>query len=854
MKRICLIPILLLIMAIAGKTDAQTIFCYDITTVSLNPNCEMTLTPGMILLNPPFEDYVLDVDKTPPFGDGPWETTYLDAADVGHTYQVRAMYVPTGATCTGLLEVQDKWRPVLQCNQVSTVTLTDGNPVTVATTDLSLTATDACGGVTLSPDSLEYTCDSLGIHTIQLTATDESGNTATCQHTVLVNSPTGCQECVAACPESVTVSYTEGNLVLLPAFQNNDWSLFDPYGNAALDPACTALDSTYTIEFQAGASTQNWFTRRWHWLDGAGQPVECEQTITFPNTHAVTVQGKVYIDADGDCIPDAGESGLNYFPIKVIKQPSGQINTIYPNADGTYTAVIDFSVADVSAQLFLNLPGGVNSVCPSAILVPNTPGAPAYNFDIGLHVEGNCALMQVDVGAYTTRSCYTNSYLVQYCNAGLDTAFDASISLHLDPRIFMQSAGLPYTIDTAAASYVFHVGDVPPFQCNYFFFTAFTKCSVDIGQTLCNEVTAYPNTPCGEPSENVFITTTANCTGDTVSLAIWNHGQLDMTTPYSYIVVEDFIMYDNNSFQLDAGDSLTIKVPANGSTWRIEAQQSPDYPEVSVSVAAVEGCGGLNTPGLINAFSQYDNQGYYDLDCFEVTASVDPNDKTAVPTGYGDEHFIRANEQIEYQIRFQNTGTDTAFLVEIVDTLSPLLDPLSLEVGAASHPYRLDVYEGGIIHFVFDPIALPDSNANEAASHGMVQFRIAQKPGLSDGSVIENTAAIYFDNNAPVFTNTTFHTIGYPFLTVSTWTPYTPGVEVSLAPNPFRDQTVLTVKGKQLSQGRVLLYDLHGRLIQTVEMADNRAVLRRGVLPAGIYFFQITEHGVGVGSGKVEVD
>ncbi|HPI09320.1 MAG TPA: hypothetical protein PLM41_23165, partial [Saprospiraceae bacterium] len=403
MKRICLIPILLLIMAIAGKTDAQTIFCYDITTVSLNPNCEMTLTPGMILLNPPFEDYVLDVDKTPPFGDGPWETTYLDAADVGHTYQVRAMYVPTGATCTGLLEVQDKWRPVLQCNQVSTVTLTDGNPVTVATTDLSLTATDACGGVTLSPDSLEYTCDSLGIHTIQLTATDESGNTATCQHTVLVNSPTGCQECVAACPESVTVSYTEGNLVLLPAFQNNDWSLFDPYGNAALDPACTALDSTYTIEFQAGASTQNWFTRRWHWLDGAGQPVECEQTITFPNTHAVTVQGKVYIDADGDCIPDAGESGLNYFPIKVIKQPSGQINTIYPNADGTYTAVIDFSVADVSAQLFLNLPGGVNSVCPSAILVPNTPGAPAYNFDIGLHVEGNCALMQVDVGAYTTR-------------------------------------------------------------------------------------------------------------------------------------------------------------------------------------------------------------------------------------------------------------------------------------------------------------------------------------------------------------------------------------------------------------------------------------------------------------------
>ena len=48
---------------------------------------------------------------------------------------------------------------------------------------------------------------------------------------------------------------------------------------------------------------------------------------------------------------------------------------------------------------------------------------------------------------------------------------------------------------------------------------------------------------------------------------------------------------------------------------------------------------------------------------------------------------------------------------------------------------------------------LPDSNANERKSHGFIRFRIKPKNTLVAGDSIKNKAAIYFDYNSPVITN-----------------------------------------------------------------------------------------------------
>ncbi|MEZ4956293.1 MAG: hypothetical protein R2825_22230 [Saprospiraceae bacterium] len=87
-----------------------------------------------------------------------------------------------------------------------------------------------------------------------------------------------------------------------------------------------------------------------------------------------------------------------------------------------------------------------------------------------------------------------------------------------------------------------------------------------------------------------------------------------------------------------------------------------------------------------------DADPFVDTDCRENTGSYDPNDKTGFPLGIDEDHFILKNTDIEYLIRFQNTGTDTALTVVIRDTLSPYLDPTSIEMGGGSHAFRYEIY------------------------------------------------------------------------------------------------------------------------------------------------------------------
>ncbi|MEZ4738440.1 MAG: hypothetical protein R2818_03570 [Flavobacteriales bacterium] len=137
-----------------------------------------------------------------------------------------------------------------------------------------------------------------------------------------------------------------------------------------------------------------------------------------------------------------------------------------------------------------------------------------------------------------------------------------------------------------------------------------------------------------------------------------------------------------------------------------------------------------------------------------VSGAYDPNDKLAkTSTRYSDSlYYVGADAWIDYTIRFQNTGTDTAFNVVITDTLASNLDLRKFIPGPSSHPYEVSIRNGTTLRFAFYRIQVPDSNVNEAASHGFVSFRIAPKDPLVPGEEIINTANIYFDFNPPAIT------------------------------------------------------------------------------------------------------
>ncbi|MBC8172267.1 MAG: hypothetical protein H7X71_00050, partial [Chitinophagales bacterium] len=142
-----------------------------------------------------------------------------------------------------------------------------------------------------------------------------------------------------------------------------------------------------------------------------------------------------------------------------------------------------------------------------------------------------------------------------------------------------------------------------------------------------------------------------------------------------------------------------------------------------------------------------------------VTGSYDPNDKSVYPTGICEPGYILNSDTLTYTIRFQNTGTADAINIYILDTLSQYLDINSIVIDAASHNMITQQLEGNVIKFMFTDIYLPDSTTNEPESHGYVIFEVLPAPGLSNGTEIINSSAIYFDFNDPVITNAVLNTI-----------------------------------------------------------------------------------------------
>ncbi|RYZ17040.1 MAG: DUF11 domain-containing protein, partial [Sphingobacteriales bacterium] len=139
-----------------------------------------------------------------------------------------------------------------------------------------------------------------------------------------------------------------------------------------------------------------------------------------------------------------------------------------------------------------------------------------------------------------------------------------------------------------------------------------------------------------------------------------------------------------------------------------------------------------------------------------VTGSYDPNDKQESNGGIITPGQLTAGEDLNYLIRFQNTGTDTAFTVVVRDTLPANVLPATLQMISASHNYRFEMKNDRQLSWTFDDILLVDSNKNEPLSHGYIAYRIKPVLTLAVGDTVFNSASIYFDYNLPVITNNEF--------------------------------------------------------------------------------------------------
>lgn len=286
----------------------------------------------------------------------------------------------------------------------------------------------------------------------------------------------------------------------------------------------------------------------------------------------------------------------------------------------------------------------------------------------------------------------------------------------------------------------------------------------------------------------------------------------------------------------------------------------------------------------------------------ELTCAYDPNDKQVFPPGYSDEHYIAVGQDLEYLIRFQNTGNAPATNIHVLDTIDVSLDLETFNLIAQSHSVMTTIdHDSRVVDFFFENIMLPDSVNNEPESHGFVSFEIDQVEGLPLLSTINNFVDIYFDNNPPIQTNTTWSTLydcslftaeitvdgstltasagdayqwylngdpiegavnpsievgsegeyavevstGFPctFLTESVFVVGIPEVRKSTAtlyPNPISETAILDLGVDFHRVEHVAVYDIQGRLHRTLELGAQQIQIHRDGLQAGQYLIEIS--------------
>lgn len=222
--------------------------------------------------------------------------------------------------------------------------------------------------------------------------------------------------------------------------------------------------------------------------------------------------------------------------------------------------------------------------------------------------------------------------------------------------------------------------------------------------------------------------------------------------------------------------------------------------------------------------------------CFNIVNSYDPNEKEVSPAGLTD----ISQYWLTYTIRFQNVGTASAIHVRVEDTLSANIDESSFQLLSYSHEPITQIV-GKKVKFSFPNINLADSTSNEPASHGFVQYKVRRKNNLAIGTLIRNTAYIYFDFNEPVVTNTTTNEIAI----VSTVGPggSSPNSGFSVYPNPVASGQLLNLNFGEglLGVGTIQLFDISGRNVHStsINAVNTTQQIFIPQLASGIYICEL---------------
>jgi uncharacterized repeat protein (TIGR01451 family) len=202
-----------------------------------------------------------------------------------------------------------------------------------------------------------------------------------------------------------------------------------------------------------------------------------------------------------------------------------------------------------------------------------------------------------------------------------------------------------------------------------------------------------------------------------------------------------------------------------------------------------------------------------------IFSSYDPNDKLVSP-GLPDTLNLTDIDQkwLTYTVRFQNDGNFSAKDVFIIDAIDPMLDLSTFTLLEASHPLRisqLDLIDSVALRFSFDDIYLDYSDNNLEASQGHVKFMIKARDDIALNTIVENGAAIYFDQNPPIITNRVRNKFVERYNLRLGVSPSEAGELNSLAAGSFLEGQQVRLNAQSLAGFQFLHWTANGQVVST---------------------------------------
>ncbi len=547
--------------------------------------------------------------------------------------------------------------------------------------------------------------------------------------------------------------------------------------------------------------------------------------------------GTVFYDSNNDCTDNIELPASDIFvrAYNANNQPAG---VGYSQPNGNYKMLVPAINPPTEVkieQIEFPFVEGCSPLTQAISFPPNAENVIFDQLNFSFTYAELCTQFEIEYIPIIYRRCFSAYNHVRIKNSGSLNPGSNDFKLTYPNEYFYPLSSNVAFESLGNNEYLFHPPALDPFQEFIVHVLDTVQCEIELNTILCVDAEMTTPNSCQDTINNELklsmrIDTLHN------KVIVENIGNANMANTYLLNVYN--INPLDTEFQEIAGNH-GIQLNTNETT-----QISVFSPFITATLLDLFGNTENLEVGNSEGLSSNDTLvHFYSLDkdhgCGAVIGAYDPNDKLGFPAGLGELNRIEPEQTINYRIRFQNTGSDTAFTVLIRDTLTSYLDPYTIIPGASSHPYTFYLDENRA-RFLFNNINLLPQEANEAESIGFVEFKIKQKPNNPISYNIDNQAAIYFDFNEPIYTPVHRYSI-YP-LPLSANSVIQERIEIF--PNPSTGIINIGWKKEwnQFSK-QVRILDLEGRIIRTFENQDLMNPINCSDLAKGCYFIEVLLNG-----------